>query len=116
MQRTRLNTLVDLAGGRIDQFFSNPWRRISLILISLLLGFFVGSAIATTSGQTASWDVLVAGFLVLFTELVSRWVYNNNPRGQTKNRNERSLLINMLNFLKVGITYSLFLEAFKLGS
>lgn len=40
MQRTRLSTLVDTAGGRLEQFFTNPWRRLSLLLISLLLGIF----------------------------------------------------------------------------
>lgn len=116
MQRTRLNTLVDLAARRIEQFFGNPWRRISVILISLLLGFFLGSAIPTTAGQTASWDIVMAAFLILFTELINRWFYSSNLGRQDRNRNQRSLLVEMLNFMKIGVTYGLFLEAFKLGS
>ncbi|MGH2414654.1 MAG: DUF565 domain-containing protein [Microcystaceae cyanobacterium] len=112
MQRTRLNTLVDVAGGRIEEFFSNPWRRISLILISILLGFFTGVTIATTSGQTARWDVVAAGLLLLFTELISRWFYGSNRRGKER----QALWVEMLNFFKIGIVYGLFLEAFKLGS
>jgi hypothetical protein len=45
-------------------------------------------------------------------ELVSRWVY----RQPLKNNQQRSLILEMVNFFKMGIVYSLFLEAFKLGS
>jgi hypothetical protein len=45
MQRTRLNTLVERTGTELTQFFSNPWRRISLILLGLLFGFFIGGII-----------------------------------------------------------------------
>jgi hypothetical protein len=116
MQRTRLNTLVAVTGTRIEQFFSNPWRRISLILLSLLFGVFVGSAVSTTSGQNAQWDVVAAALLLLFTEIVSRLVYGNSRFVSSANETRRSLFFAVLNFFKMGVTYSLFLEAFKLGS
>lgn len=112
MQRTRLNTLIERTGTELTQFFSNPWRRISLILLGLLFGFFVGAAVSTTAGQDAQWDVVGAALLLLFTELTSRFVY-----GQRVNSgNSRSLWMEILNCFKMGIIYSLFLEAFKLGS
>jgi hypothetical protein len=107
MQRTRINTIVESAGTRIDRAFTNPWRRISLIIIGLLFGFFAGSGLSTTAGQAAQWDVIAAGLIVIFTEIISRIVYRQN---------RRSLFLEILNFFKVGMTYSLFLEAFKLGS
>jgi hypothetical protein len=107
MQRTRLNTLVDGTGTRIERFFDNPWRRFSLILIGLLFGFFAGAGISTTAGQAAEWDIVGAGLILFFTELVSRFVYAQN---------RRSLFVDILNFFKIGVIYSLFLEAFKLGS
>ncbi|MGK7877013.1 MAG: DUF565 domain-containing protein [Xenococcaceae cyanobacterium] len=116
MQRTRLNTLVDLVGERIEQLFSNPWRRVSLILISLLFGIFMGEAISTTAGQAANWDVMVAGVLLLFTEMVSRFVYSRNQRVQPGVATRGSLFLDVLNVFKIGLVYSLFLEAFKLGS
>jgi hypothetical protein len=115
MQRTRINTLVDGAGARIEQFFDNPWRRISLILISLLFGFFAGAGISTTAGQAAEWDIMGAGLLLLFTEIVSRFVYTRE-RGSQSRKSGRSLFVDVLNFFKMGMVYSLFLEAFKLGS
>ncbi|MGF1590579.1 MAG: DUF565 domain-containing protein [Pleurocapsa sp.] len=117
MQRTRLNSLVDLIGDRLEQLFNNPWRRISLSLISLLLGFFMGSAIATTAGQRAVWDVPAAMILFLLTEFISKWVYSRrNRRGKDSLPRRRSLYIEALNLFKIGLIYSMFLEAFKLGS
>ena len=51
MQNTRLNTLVDRTVRQFTQWAQNPWRRLSLIIISLLFGNFLASAIATTTGQ-----------------------------------------------------------------
>ncbi len=116
MQRTRLNTLVDLVGDRLGQLFTNPWRRIALIVIGLLFGFFIGGAISSTAGQAAYWDVVVAALLLLSTELVSRWVYSRTLRVRTGRGSKRSLLADVLNVFKIGVSYSLYLEALKLGS
>jgi len=110
VQNTRLNRLVDVVTGQLGGWFLNPWRRLSLLVISLLFGFFLGTAISTTAGQTAAWDVTAAGILVLLTEVVSRIFYRRNRQAK------RALWLEVLNTLKIGLTYSLFIEAFKLGS
>ena len=110
MQNTRLNGLVDAISGQTRRWFFNPWRRLSLLVISLLFGFFLGTAVATTAGQSANWDVISAAILVALSEVVNR-IYHRRVRII-----ERSLWLEALNTLKIGLTYSLFLEAFKLGS
>ncbi|MBC6430456.1 DUF565 domain-containing protein [Nostoc sp. HG1] len=110
MQNTRLNNLFDAIARRLGQWFLNPWRRLSLLMISFLFGFFLGNAVSTTAGQEGVLDIVVAAFLVLLTEVTSRIFYS--PRFLSR----RSLLVDSLNLLKVGFIYSLFLEAFKLGS
>jgi uncharacterized membrane protein YoaK (UPF0700 family) len=107
MQRTRINTLIELFGTQIGSFFTNPWRRIALILLSFFVGMFMGPAIATTTGQEADWDVVIAAFLLIVTEGISRWFYRR-PR--------KSLSLEIINSLKIGLTYSLYLEAIKLTS
>lgn len=118
MQNTRLNTLIDENLARLAQWFANPWRRLSVILLGLLLGIFLGSAISTTAGQTADWDVIAAGILIIFTETVSRIVYGRNrQRLPSVSRSSRlSWFLETVNALKIGLVYSMFLEAFKLGS
>ncbi len=110
MQNTRLNGLVDATGGQLSRWLLNPWRRLSLLVINLLLGFFLGTAISTTAGQSADWDIIGSGFLVVLTEIVSR-IYYSRPR-----QVGRAFWVEALNSLKIGLTYSLFIEAFKLGS
>ncbi|MEM8780807.1 MAG: DUF565 domain-containing protein [Cyanobacteria bacterium P01_G01_bin.49] len=110
MQRTRLNTLLEVSQTQLTEVFTNPWRRISLSLISVLLGFFVGQAVSMTAGQKAYWDITIGLILLLFTETISRITY----RKPTKS--PRSLWLDTVNLFKVGVTYGLYLEALKLGS
>lgn len=128
MQNTRLSTLVDNALGRFSRSLQNPWRRLSLLLITVLTGNFLASTISTVAGQKAELDVLAAFLLVLLTELISWIVYRVDrsrslageqpiARPGTDVRSPAgSLLLEALNGLKLGLIYGLFLEAFKLGS
>ncbi|AFY64905.1 DUF565 domain-containing protein [Geitlerinema sp. PCC 7407] len=110
MQNTRLSSLIDVLLAQLRRWLLNPWRRVSLVVISLLFGFFTGNALSTTTGQSGDIDVLVAAITVSLTEAVSWFVYG-------RRWGERQpLLIDSLNAFKLGLIYSLFLEAFKLGS
>ena len=110
MQRTRLSTLVEQAGQRFSQWVFNPWRRISLAVISLLFGNFFATAISATAGQTAEIDILIAAILVAMVELIS-WLYH-----RSRSNERRTVLPEVLNSFKLGMVYGLFVEAFKLGS
>jgi hypothetical protein len=110
MQNTRLNKLFDTVAKNAAQWFINPWRRLSLLIISWLFGFFLGSAISTTAGQEAELDIVIAAILVIITEVTSRIFYSRSFMAR------QALWVETLNYLKVGFIYSLFLEAFKLGS
>ncbi|EKV03721.1 Protein of unknown function (DUF565) [Leptolyngbya sp. PCC 7375] len=110
MQRTRLSTLVDQAGQRFSQWVFNPWRRISLAVISLLFGNFFATAISATAGQTAEIDILISAILVAMVEFIS-WLYH-----RSRSNGQRTILPELLNSFKLGMVYGLFVEAFKLGS
>lgn len=110
MQRTRWNTIVDNFSQTSQNFFNNPWRKNALNFISLLLGIFMGTAFITIYGQRGGIDLIGAFFLVLFTETISRLMY-------TRTFKERRVVwIQTLNIFKIGLTFGLFVEAFKLGS
>ncbi|MEA5571531.1 DUF565 domain-containing protein [Calothrix sp. UHCC 0171] len=109
MQNTRLNDLFDAIAQRLGQWLSNPWRRWSVLIISFLLGIFLGTAISTTAGQQARLDIVIAAILVLITEFTSQIYYRRRFA-------VGSLWLESLNILKIGFVYSLFIEAFKLGS
>ena len=109
MQNTRLNNLVTALGGQVGSWIFNPWRRLSILTISLLFGFFLGTAVSTTAGQSANLDIVAAGILVALCEIIDRIYYRRRREGG-------SFWVESLNALKIGLTYSLFIEAFKLDS
>ncbi|MBI4782163.1 MAG: DUF565 domain-containing protein [Oscillatoriophycideae cyanobacterium NC_groundwater_1537_Pr4_S-0.65um_50_18] len=117
MQNTRLNTLVDRLFGQFGRWLRNPWRRISLLLISLLMGNFLATTISTIAGQKAEPDVAIAALLVFASEGISWWVYRGRSGQNTPSADRaNSVLLELLNGTKLGLTYGLFVEAFKLGS
>jgi hypothetical protein len=120
MQNTRLSTLVDRTGRQFVSWAENPWRRLSLLIISLLFGNFLASAIATSTGQRATLDVYIAFILLTVTESISWLVYASGFGRRNEDRNplfgQRPILVAILNNLKLGLIYGLFIEAFKLGS
>ncbi|MBD0336255.1 MAG: DUF565 domain-containing protein [Cyanobacteria bacterium Co-bin13] len=119
MQRTRLSTLFDTANNQLNRWLFNPWRRISIIVISLLGGNFFGVAIAAIAGQAAQQDVTIAIVLVILSELLNRLIYGRNWRRRGQPPEEPltvPLFYESLNAFKIGTIYALILEAFKLGS
>ncbi|EDX86866.1 conserved hypothetical protein [Synechococcus sp. PCC 7335] len=141
MQRTRLNTLSNQVLLQFRQWVFNPWRRLGIIVISLLFGNFFATAISATAGQAAKLDVTVSAILVIFVEVISWLYYRYAPRrkdgtvpsaGLTRLPTDataansisvdlgpvrsRSTLAECLNAFKLGMIYGLFVEAFKLGS
>lgn len=112
MQDTRFSNLLSASARQLSGWLQNPWRRTSIQIIALFGGFFLATAIATTAGQAALWDLPAAAVLVLICEAISSWIYRRSPQGRVP----FSLGFAALNLLKVGFTYGLFVEAFKLGS
>lgn len=125
MQNTRLNSLLVVGAARFSQWLSNPWRKLSVLILSLLFGFFLANVISTTTGQTADLDILVSGLLLATVEAISFFVYRRR-RTQIEptelspvnvSRSTRPIhFLDLANGLKIGLIYGLFLEAFKLGS
>jgi hypothetical protein len=117
MQRTRLSTLIDDLVDQLSLWLVNPWRRVSLVLISLLLGYFLAVSISAIAGQAAVQDTVASVFLVLGGELISWLVYSRRWRDPELIRKvPKPLWLDCLNSLKIGAIYALCVEAFKLGS
>jgi hypothetical protein len=115
MQNTRLSTLVEQFLGRFVVFLRNPWRRFSLLIISLLGGNFLATILSTVAGQNADLDILVALILVAIAETIS-WLVYRSDRRRPPAEPQRAIVLEIFNGTKLGLTYGLFVEAFKLGS
>ena len=107
MQRTRLNALVSTQSLRFQTFFDNPWRTVSLVILSLLLGSFIGIATISLADRSSYGDLLASIVLLIVLETTHRWFYGQK---------QRPLWIICLNFFKIGFTHSFLLQALIVGS
>nr|YP_009397196.1 hypothetical protein [Thuretia quercifolia]ARW66382.1 hypothetical protein [Thuretia quercifolia] len=94
----------------IKKFFTYKFNIISLNIISLMLGFFIASVLSTIPAQTGDWGIMSAGIIVTINEILSKFIY------YYKKRKEKAFCIKLVNNVKLGIIYGLFVDAFKLGS
>jgi hypothetical protein len=109
LQATRFDRLQRRLGDLLLGGFSGSWRRRSLAVLALLLGFYIGQNVTALWLEQIGRRPQVVLVLVLLIELIvrlrTRWVVNRPPLGWL-----------MLDNLRIGLVYALVLEAFKLGS
>ena len=60
LQSTRLQSNIGEANDRLECWALNPWRRLSLVLIALLLGFLIGSAVTSVAGVLGQMDPVLS--------------------------------------------------------
>ncbi|XP_024401776.1 uncharacterized protein [Physcomitrium patens] len=104
------NRLVDVVRRlpRIARtYFKDPWRRALFGGIAILGGFYVAQTISLSFGALGVNDVIAAAMCVLFTEYITRF---------TRTRKKISFTVALVNNFKMGFTYGLFIDAFKLAS
>ncbi|KAG0583055.1 hypothetical protein KC19_3G105500 [Ceratodon purpureus] len=110
---TRLGRLISVRRRELLQRWNTVRRNFPSKIFLLLFGFFSANALATILGQTGDWDVIAAGILVAIIEGVGHLMYNRMPaflgsRGKAT--------IELVNYWKIGFTFALFVDAFKVGS
>jgi len=86
----------------------NPWRRYSLSLITLLIGYFFGSSLGMVSAVVELMDPVAALFSVVFIEILI--FLRRNFRLKRKNK----FLVLLLDSLRLGLFYGFFTESLKL--
>nr|WOA02480.1 hypothetical protein [Gloiopeltis furcata] len=60
------------------------------------------------STQTGDWSIIAASVIVTLNEVISQLAYS-------KKKTELNV-ISLINYIKIGTVYGLFVDAFKLGS
>ncbi|KAK7289698.1 hypothetical protein RIF29_03548 [Crotalaria pallida] len=103
----RLVDIIRIVPELSRNYFRSPSRRTLFGGISLLGGFYVAQTISLSFGALAVNDVIAAVVCVLLTEYVTKFYYS---------RPKVTFPIALLNNFKMGFTYGLFIDAFKLAS
>ena len=87
---------------------NNPWRRYSISLIILLIGYFFGSSLGMVSAVAEIMDPVAAFLSVVFIEILI--VLRRNFRFEMK----KKFLVLLLDSLRLGLFYGFFTESLKL--
>ena len=87
---------------------NNPWRRYSISIIILLIGYFLGSSLGMVSAVVELMDPVAAFLSVLFIEILI--ALRRNFRFERKKR----FLVLLLDSLRLGLFYGFFTESLKL--
>ena len=87
---------------------NNPWRRYSISLIVILIGYFLGSSLGMVSAVVELMDPVAAFLSVLFIEILI--VLRRNFRFEMK----KKFLVLLLDSLRLGLFYGFFTESLKL--
>lgn len=109
LQRTRLQRFQDQAGGSLIGAWGGNWRRRSLVLLALLLGFYAGANVTALVFVGLRFRPVVVLLLVVALELLvrlrTRLVGTPAPLAWV-----------IVDNLRIGLVYAVVLESFKLGS
>lgn len=103
----RLVDIIRIVPELSRNYFRSPSRRALFGGISLLGGFYVAQTISLSFGALGVNDVIAAVLCVLLTEYVTKFYYS---------RPKITFPVALLNNFKMGFTYGLFIDAFKLAS
>ena len=106
MQKTKFRELLDSLFIIINPIISDTWSKRSILLLSLLFGFYFTNSFLSFLLDKSVNTIFLAITILLIMELVIRSYLISKS----------STLITLINNIRIGSTYALILEAYKLGS
>ena len=107
-QQTRFQRRIAQVSSSLEGWATNPWRRLSLLLIVFLVAMVVGGGLGTITGALAYFDPIAALVCVLLMELAVRL----RP-GLLAGRQDR-LVLQLVDMARIGLLWGLMLDGFKL--
>ena len=108
MQKTNFLRILDQSNIFLFGFLSSSWRLKSFNLISILFGYFLFANFLTKFISEGKNELVMVPLLILITEFIIRI----KPSSKSK----IYIFWSFFDKLRIGSTYAIILEAFKLGS
>jgi len=109
MQKTRFRKLIDSLIFILNRLITDSWSKRSIMLLSLLLGFYFTNSFISFLLDKSVNTIFLAITILVIMEISIRSLFFFKTR-------KISILILAFNNFRIGSTYALILEAFKLGS
>ena len=107
-QKTKFQLKVVENLQTLSLWANNPWRRYSLSLIVLLIGYFLGSSLGMVSAVVELMDPVSAFLSVIFIEILIFL------RRKLRFERKKKFLVLLLDSLRLGLFYGFFTESLKL--
>ncbi len=109
MQKTRFRNFLGSISLLFKPFISDSWSKRSVLLLSVLSGYyFTNSLISFLLDRSVNTIFLALSILVIMEISIRSLLFSKSPK--------ISLIVNSINNFRIGSTYALILEAYKLGS
>ena len=106
MQKTKFREFIDRLMIIINPIISDTWSKRSILLLSLLFGFYFTNSLISFLLDKSVNTILLAVVILLIMEIAIRSYLIS----------KKNILVMIINNIRIGSTYALILEAYKLGS
>ncbi len=106
MQRTKFKKITDLLILYLSPIISDSWSKRSILILSILFGFYFTNSFLSFLLDKSINTIFLAILILLIMELSIRLSVTSRF----------SIIIASINNIRIGSSYALILEAFKLGS
>ena len=108
MQKTKFSRINDKFNTLLFGFLSSSWKSKSINIISVLTGYFLFANFITKFISEGQNELIMAPIIILIIELIIR----SRPSTSSSLFN----IWSVVDKIRIGSTYAIILEAFKLGS
>tara|TARA_Y100000991_G_scaffold181399_1_gene144271 strand:- start:74 stop:400 length:327 start_codon:yes stop_codon:yes gene_type:complete len=108
MQKTKFSRINDQLNNLLFGFLASSWKSKSINIISVLTGYFLFANFVTKFISEGKNELIMVPIIILFIELIIRV----RPSQKSSFFNVWSIV----DKIRIGATYAVILEAFKLGS
>tara|TARA_S200000501_G_scaffold345665_1_gene358506 strand:- start:1131 stop:1457 length:327 start_codon:yes stop_codon:yes gene_type:complete len=108
MQKTKFSKINDQFNTLLFGFLSSSWKSKSINIISVLIGYFLFANFITKFISEGKNELIMVPIIITITEIIIRI----KPSQKSKFFN----LWSIIDKVRIGSTYAVILEAFKLGS
>jgi len=108
MQKTNFSRITFKLNNLLFGFLSDTWRSKSIRLISVLTGYFLFANFLTKFISEGKNELIMVPIIVVFIEIIIRIKPPSSSRFYD--------LWSLVDKLRIGASYAIILEAFKLGS
>tara|TARA_B100000700_G_C14717697_1_gene702198 strand:- start:384 stop:713 length:330 start_codon:yes stop_codon:yes gene_type:complete len=109
MQKTKFRKFIEKLLLIIKPILYDSWSKRSILLLSLLSGYYFTNSLISFLLDKSVNTIFLAIIILLIMEILIRTSFISN-------QSKLNIIIITLNNFRIGSTYALILEAFKLGS